>query len=490
MMKVKVHRKWVIPVALALILTVLASAAWFLFFNKPVKHGDYSTLSWTEAFDKMYKQLSKEYAFTDWKQIDWSGLYDEYAPQIKKAQESKDFNAYYIALRGFLSEIPDGHVSLNNLKEIDDLYIGGGFGVSAAKLSDGSVIATWVDESGPAYDSGLRTGAMLTKWNNELIGDALKHVSTIFGGTSATTENLELKQAQYLTRAPIGTEAEVTFINSGASPKTVTLTTYDDGLLSLKKSYPDAVLSDKIRSMYLSVDDPDPVPDSIVETKMLKDNIFYIKIWGELDADLKGSGTAPSTLGLFRQAIDVANAQHAAAIILDVRNNLGGLDDMAAAILGSFYSEKTLYEYPNLNNESTGKREIQTVNGEDALYIEPVEPHFGGKVICLINQKCVSSGEGIAMGIKNLPNGETLGYYGTNGSFGLAGAEIEMPNGLTVHFPFGQSLDKNRNIQLDSTGGVGGVSPSIRIEMTAERAIQTANGEDVELEAAIDYLNS
>jgi carboxyl-terminal processing protease len=120
---------------------------------------------------------------------------------------------------------------------------------------------------------------------------------------------------------------------------------------------------------------------------------------------------------------------------------------MAAAILGSFYSEKTLYEYPNLNNESTGKREIQTVNGEDALYIEPVEPHFGGKVICLINQKCVSSGEGIAMGIKNLPNGETLGYYGTNGSFGLAGAEIEMPNGLTVHFPFGQSLDKNRNIQ-------------------------------------------
>jgi carboxyl-terminal processing protease len=39
-------------------------------------------------------------------------------------------------------------------------------------------------------------------------------------------------------------------------------------------------------------------------------------------------------------------------------------------------------------------------------------------------------------------------------------------------------------------GGVGGVSPSIRIEMTAENAIKAANGEDVELEAAIDYLSS
>jgi carboxyl-terminal processing protease len=490
-MKVKLRRKWVIPVVLVLILAVLASTAWFLFFNKTMKHGDYSTLSWTEAFDKMYQQLSKEYAFTDWKHVDWNNLYDEYAPQIQRAQKDKDFNAYYIALRGFLTEIPDGHVSLNNLKKIDDLYIGGGFGASATKLSDGSVIAAWVDESGPAYASGMRTGAVLTKWNNEPIGDALKHVSTIFGGTSATTENLELKQVQYLTRAPIGTKAKVTFINSGASPKTVTLTAYDDGLLSLKKSYPGAILSDKIRSMYLGVDDPDPVPHSMVETKMLKDNIFYIKIWGELDADLQGTGKAPSTLGLFRQAIDAANAQQAAAVIVDVRNNLGGLDDMTAAILGSFYSKKTLFEYQCMYNEKSGKFELLTAGGgSGTLYIEPAEPHFDGPVLCLINQKCVSCGEGIAMGVKNLPNGETMGFYGTNGSFGLAGAEIAMPGGLTVHYPAGRSLGADHQIQIDSKSGAGGVTPSIRVEMTAERAIRAANGEDVELEEAIRSIQS
>ena len=121
-MKVKCRKKWLTPITSVLILAVIASSDRYLFIKKPMAPGDYSKLSWTEAFDKMYQRLSKEYAFTDWKQIDWSVLYDEYAPQIKKALESGDFIAYYVALRGFLTEIPDGHVSLNNLKEIDDLY--------------------------------------------------------------------------------------------------------------------------------------------------------------------------------------------------------------------------------------------------------------------------------------------------------------------------------------------------------------------------------
>jgi len=488
-MKAKSRKTWRILIVSLLLSAILATAAWLLFFREAAPPGDYSALSWTGAFDKMYAQLSREYAFADWKQVDWNNLYGEYAPQISRAQEANDFNAYYVALRKFLTEIPDGHVSLTNLREIDDLYIGGGFGFSAARLSDGSVIAAWVDPSGPAYASGIRAGDVITKWNGEGVGDALARVFTGFGGASATTENLELKQVQYLTRAPVGTAVEITFMRGGDAPaQTVTLTAYDDGSLSLEKSYPGTVLSDKIRSMYLGIDDPDPVPSAMVETKMLDGVIFYIKLWGELDADLQGTGAAPSTLDLFRQAIREANEKDAEGIILDIRNNLGGLDEMSASILGSFYKEKALYEYQNAYDRSTGKRALQQVNGEDALYVEPAMEYFGGTVICLINQKCVSSGEGIAMGIQKLPNGETLGFYGTNGSFGLAGAEIAMPGGLTVHYPSGQSLDADRQIQIDSTGGIGGVSPSVRIPMTKENAIRLAAGEDIELEAAVKIL--
>lgn len=480
--------KWMFLVLLA---AVLAMSGFYLSSKYyPTKTNDFSRLSWTGAFNKLHSKLAKEYAFTEWKRIDWQSTYDQAIAEIKAAQAAGDVEAYYLALRTYLNEIPDGHVSLNSLPEIDDKYIGGGFGLSAARLDDGSVIAAWVDESGPAYASGMRAGALLLKWNNEPTSDAIAKVSTVFAGTSATTENLECKRAQYLTRAPVGTRVQIEYQNAGdTAPRSVTLTAYDDCRLSLKKSYPDAVVSDKVRSMLLDVDNPDPVPSAMVETRTLEGNISYIKIWGEFDADLQQSGTAPSTLSLLRRAVQEANESKAPAIILDLRNNVGGLDEMAADILGCFYNRKTLYEYQSVYNAAAGRFEVQqTDSGSDALYIEPAEPYFGGKIIALINQKCVSSGEGIAMGIRNLQNGETLGFYGTNGSFGLVGTEVKMPDGLVVRYPSGQSLNKNREIQLDSRDGVGGVAPSIRIPMTAENAIRVANGEDVELKEAVRII--
>ena len=44
----------------------------------------------------------------------------------------------------------------------------------------------------------------------------------------------------------------------------------------------------------------------------------------------------------------------------------------------------------------------------------------------------MSSREGLAMGIRNLPNGETLGFYGTNSSFGLMGSGAQMPGGIEI----------------------------------------------------------
>jgi len=73
-MKIKLRRRWVILIASALVLAVLSSAIWFLFLKKTTATGDYSDLSWTQAFDKMDRQLSKEYAFTEWKHIDWTSL--------------------------------------------------------------------------------------------------------------------------------------------------------------------------------------------------------------------------------------------------------------------------------------------------------------------------------------------------------------------------------------------------------------------------------
>ncbi|UYO64092.1 S41 family peptidase [Acetobacterium wieringae] len=451
---------------------------------------DFSDLSWTAAFEALHETLAQEYAFTEWKGIDWDSLYDTYAPQIAAAQSSQDFKGYYLTLRAYLNEIPDGHVRVNNLKEIDDLFIGGGYGLALANSSDHNIIISWVDPASQAFAAGLRPGTEVVSWNGQPIRTALDQTETLLCGTSATTEYLNLKKLAYLVRAPIGQPVEIGYL--GADGVTLaTLVAFDDGGQSLRKNYPDAVVSNKLRDMFVGVDNPDPVPTAMVESQTVADTISYVKIQGELDADLQETGKTQSTLELLRDAIASAKQNGSQGLIIDLRNNIGGLDQMAVDMLGFFYDQPAFYEYQNLYNPATGAFEIQeNEDGSVGLTIAPTQPHYGGAVIVLINPKCVSSGEGLAMGLQKLPNVRTLGFYGTNGSFGLAGAEALMPGSLTVHWPSGQSLDEQKNIQLDSRNGSGGVRPDLVIPMTAENAIRIANGEDVELAEAIQVLQN
>ncbi len=457
---------------------------------------DFSGLSWSGSFEKLHKKISCEYAFTDWKKIDWEYLYKKTGPKIDNAQKSNDFTAYYLALKEYLYSIPDGHVYMTSIHEIDNKFIGGGFGFSAIKLSNGKLIANWVDGSGEAYAKGVRPGAEIIEWNGRPVEDVLDKVPVIFGSNPATNEDLVNQRVRYLTRSPINTSVTITFSNIDRSRGKISLCSYDDKRLSLRKNYPACVVSDGLRDLILDAEDPQDPPLSMVEKRFLMGNIGYIRVWGEIDLDLNGIGEAPSTLGLFRDALSEFKKAGVRGLILDIRNNVGGLDSMVADMLASFYTEKVLYEYQNAYNTVTGKMEIcpdpsvKTSQSDNGLYIDPADPYFEGPVVALINSKCVSSGEGLAKGINDLLQGETMGFYGTNGSFGLTGDEAKISGNIVVRWPYGQSLDKDKKIQIDSRNGKGGVLPSIRIPMTLDNALKIAEGVDVELERAIEFINS
>lgn len=450
---------------------------------------DFSSDTWMEAFDQLHGRLSAEYAFTDWKDIDWDVLGSACRAQIQAAQEKEDSEAYYLALRRYVNAIPDGHMSMSSFPEIDQKYVGGGFGFSPVMLEDGTVIAGWVDEASEAHRAGLRAGDVLLTWNGSPILEAAAQAPAIFASNAATDEDAALKRMAYLARAAVGDQADLFFQDNVGETHSVTLTAYEDGMITIKKIYPVAVVSDRLREMILDVESDVPPLTSMVDFEVLDGNIAYIRIWGEFDADLTGSGITPSTAALLQSAVQSANDAGCKGLILDIRNNVGGLDDMAAALLGSFYTEETFYEYQYDYDYATGTRVIQrAMTDSDALMIKPAEAVFTGKIIALVNQKCVSSGEGLALGIRNLPNGDTLGFYGTNGSFGMTGGEALMPGELAVKWPVGQSLDENQEIQIDSRGGIGGIAPTIRIPMTREHALMVAQGVDVELAEALTIL--
>ena len=118
-------------------------------------------------------------------------------------------------------------------------------------------------------------------------------------------------------------------------------------------------------------------------------------------------------------------------------------------------------------------------------------PHFAGPIAVLVDEWCMSACEGIALiARKRAGGGHVVGFHGTHGSFGMSGAEVLMPEGLTIEYPHGQSLDANGVVQLDSDWRLeGGVTPDIRVPLTTDTVrAQFKDGRDVVLETAVGTL--
>jgi len=73
---------------------------------------DFSELGWSDAFDRMNEQLAGDYAFGDWKALDWEALHDRFSPYFIAGERAQDLDAYYLALREYVYSLPDGHFGL------------------------------------------------------------------------------------------------------------------------------------------------------------------------------------------------------------------------------------------------------------------------------------------------------------------------------------------------------------------------------------------
>jgi len=422
-----------------------------------------------------------------------------FGQKIMAAQADKDRNSYRIAMVEYLKCIPDGHVKITSpLDDLKERFIGGSYGLGLAELDDGSIVVAAVKPEGPAALAGICPGARIAAWNGVPIQKALVGADTRWFKNWATKDDIALERLQALTRAPIGTQAVIEFFAVTAeeqpqkedivvkeSPKTTiaTLTAYRDNFADL------------------SLFDLAPIPTmeelrKNVEWRILEGNVGYLRIYHVIHFDNYAIYPTEVTDAVVN-ALDAFCAAGLNSLILDVRGNRGGSDQVAADISGHFAEEPSLFERTAWYNASSGHFDYahsdlfaQTFElGDGPLWVEPCQPHFSGKIAVLVNPATISSGEGLAMAIGRLPKATVMGFYGTHGSFGLIPWPIAMPEDFSFEFPIGRSLDARGVIQIDSdASGKGGVQPEIRIPRTWQNIIEYALGTDVELEFARQWL--
>lgn len=437
------------------------------------REGNFQNRSWTDAFLAMHQKLSREYPFTEWKAVDWDGLFDMYYPHIEAAEDTGDAHAYYLALREYVHSIPDGYLHITAPDDYREAAIGGEFGFSVMPLHDGRVIVARVREGSLAALSGIKWGAEIIEWNDVPAREALEHTPLLWSEyPSATSEYALYEKSMLMTRAPIGAEAKVMFRNQGE----------EDAWITRLEARPDRFsgFADLIRR-----DKPFNEFEPPIEWRLLENNIGYIKVFCQAPTFV-----TPFPARLFRRAVERFVRDEVQGIVLDLRGNVGGMDDLAAVFAGHFTNTPLFFhDVVAFDADKGGFAYLES----ERIDVEPRAPHFGGPVAVLVHRNTRDSAQALAAVLQPLPNVFSVGVLAAEGSYAYEGmGHIQMPQGHSIYYPTGRMLDEEGNILITSGADMKTrVEPELRLPMTLEKLDAYFNrGGDPVLDAAIAEIKA
>lgn len=414
---------------------------------------DFSDQNYQEAFQALFDKASKEYPFTQLKNLDWQAIYDRH---IKDFESARTGEAFYRAMRSFALEIPDGHVGMGLDQQVFFETYGGGLGMTLAELSDGKLIVREALEGHAASQAGIQPGAEILSWNGRPAAEAIAAVTPGFAPYSAehTTRNA---QVNFLSRMPPGAAVEIRFRNPDSNEQTAKL--------QAEPEY-----DSLFRSMPSFSQDPVELP---VDASILKDSgVAYIRITTFQDDYNLMARVWDRTM---QNLID----NEVPAVVIDVRSNGGGSLGMALDFAGYFFDKELQLYQSHYYNENTGEFKAT----ERPTRVRPAPLHYSGKVAVLVGPDCVSACEGFAYAMQQQDRATIVGHTPSAGAFGEVGqGQYKLPGDISLQFPTGRSqVIGGDEIVLEGKG----VIPDIVVPVTFDSALGRV---DAVLQAAIQAL--
>jgi C-terminal processing protease CtpA/Prc len=425
---------------------------------------DFSDLSYTEAFDAMIELMRKQYAFTEFKGVDWDALVEEYRPLFEEAEANEDGVAYQLALNTFVENaIPDGHIGvfsdfLATLDFPDDIM--GGLGIALQELSDGRVIVFYVGEDTPAEEEGIELGAEIIEINGMSIDEAISAEPGLNPPYSSDILK-RLEQVRGVVRFRVGEEVEITYQNPGDDEPTtaqlITIAESDSRIASLVTVYGE--------------DRDYPLP---IEFRILPSGYGYIAIYSFFDSHSVATE-------LWRYAINYMNQQGVPGLIIDMRYNNGGSTAQYVPMAGYFFDERQVIGNSGSYVEDLDNFYFDPRTTEQIIPAPEAERYYG-EVAVIISPACFSACEFFSHMMTTNDRAQIVGHYPTGGLGGWINY-FYMPDGVLMQFTAGRSVNAEGEIHIEGSG----VEPTVEVPVTEETVFSE---EDVLLNAAIAALDA
>ncbi|MFZ1770724.1 MAG: S41 family peptidase, partial [Caldilinea sp.] len=330
---------------------------------------DFSDMSYAEAFDAMLDLFRRKYAFTELKNIDWDAKSAEFRPRFEAADAEHDSLIYRRALRDFIWSIPDGHLSGPFVREDFIEATQGGVGLAMRDVEDGRTIVNFVTPDGPGERAGVKLGAEILTWNGQPINDYIASIVP-FSSPFSADHVRRLQQLRYGTRAPLGSEVELTFKNPGDdAEQTVVLT-------------PEAESESFSVSSFNVGRTGAELP---VEFRLLDNGLGYVKLYSFSDNELL-------TVQLWERMMETLNQSGIPGLIIDMRQNGGGSGFLADQMAAYFFDEPLELGKSGYYDETLGEFYFDEDRIE-RFYLPDETLRYSGPVAVITGPNCASACE-------------------------------------------------------------------------------------------------
>ncbi len=422
---------------------------------------DFSEMDYTAAFDAMLDKFRREYAFTEYKGIDWDAKRAEYRPRFEQAQADADPEAYEFALRDFAWSIPDSHVGVSFGPAVYRGFreaIAGGVGIAFRELDDGRIVVNFLLEGSPAAAAGIELRAEILEINGQ---PAAEYVSETVAWSEpfSLEEQKRLQQLRYATRFPADSEVELTWRNPGAEDISgAVLPTSDE-----RDSFD--------FSSFFQGRDRHRLPLEFEEIEGSDFTLVQIHSFSDNER---------LTIDLWERLIDELNYYAVPGLVIDMRSNGGGSGWLAQQMAAYFFNEPHVLGNSGFYDEDTEDFFFDP-DTEDDFILPPEDLRYDGAVAVLVYSSCYSACEFFSYYMTVEDRAAIVGHTATAG----AGGSVEtfyMPDDMEVTFTVGRAVDADHNIHLEGIG----VVPTLRVPVTEETLF---NEGDPVLEAAIAWLD-
>lgn len=305
------------------------------------------------------------------------------------------------------------------------------------------------------------------EWGAEILSFDGKPVKEVIDSTvpwSSPFSNPAIKRLQqlrYATRFRLEKgQVEVRFLDPGGVEQTAALAVTEEGASFAAASF-------------RAGQSPTALP---VEFGVLPSGYGYIKVSSFLDNDVL-------SILVWERALQYFNERSIPGVIIDMRINSGGSGWLADQMAAYFFDEEIMVGNTARYNEGSG--EFYMDPGDENRMIPPrPELQYGGPVAVLVGPACASACEFFSYDMTINHRAVIVGQYSSDG----AGGSVEnfmMPEDITVQITIGRAVDAQGNIHLEGRG----VEPEVRVPVTFETLQRQANGEDVVLQAAEEFLS-